>query len=527
MNPIALAAARPAAPVAVTSLQGSPAGEGAGGIFAALCGNAVQPVATDPETTVPPEEDTAAEDTGVDREEAAVDHETGEVQAAVPAADQPMLPPVARDDGASSGETESAAPWSMTGSPLTRAAAVRDAGRGDDSAETLPVRPQGALIGTDESQAANAARRVEEPANAPLRERQGAGREPEVAPEAVNRQGRSESPDRAGGVILPTTRKDQTPHVPNAVPIRPDNAAVAPSKQTGTGDVKLSGATAVAAAPVPGQVEAARAAPPIAEARVAPTGSPQPQVSEAPPPMEFPVIARTVQTDGRPQSVADAKGVMQADAAVVEQQSTPRSPAPPTVPPMPTGGAAATANMNPPVRAMEAATAAPGPLADEDGDAAGQENGEATALSGPMQRNGAVPRPAEVPVADVARQIARATVEHRGGEASLTLDPEELGVLRVTFSQQNGETLIQILAERPDTADLMRRHAELLLRDLAESGVGQARLSFSSGGETGERRQGAGRPPPPSEAAAGSASAGGWSGPARPLGRARGLDMRV
>lgn len=82
----------------------------------------------------------------------------------------------------------------------------------------------------------------------------------------------------------------------------------------------------------------------------------------------------------------------------------------------------------------------------------------------------------------VTRQLAATVVATGNGTAELALAPEELGQVRMSIRQEDGVTLIHIIADRPETADLMRRHADLLLRDLSDSGLGSARLSFGDGG---------------------------------------------
>lgn len=206
----------------------------------------------------------------------------------------------------------------------------------------------------------------------------------------------------------------------------------------------------------------------------------------------------------------------------------------------------------PPVAGAEAGVAGAGALADRQGGGAAPAPAISGAASGPVE---AVPvlegsglgaeagarfvtqRPEVAPLAGeadpggthaagVSRQIAGAVVEYRGAEAQVVLDPEELGQVRLTVSLEDGGTLIRIVAERPETAELMRRHADLLLQDLAGSGVPQARLSFASGGEAGGGREGTGRPQPPREApGAGSHAAAEAEAHARPA--RRGLDMRV
>lgn len=101
--------------------------------------------------------------------------------------------------------------------------------------------------------------------------------------------------------------------------------------------------------------------------------------------------------------------------------------------------------------------------------------------------------------ARVTRQLATTVVATGNGTAELALAPEELGQVRMSIRQDDGVTLIHIIADRPETADLMRRHADLLLRDLSDSGLGTARLSFGDGGgqngRSPQRQDGTGAPP--------------------------------
>lgn len=88
-------------------------------------------------------------------------------------------------------------------------------------------------------------------------------------------------------------------------------------------------------------------------------------------------------------------------------------------------------------------------------------------LSGPM------------PVArSVAHQIAQAAPQSADGVVEITLDPEELGRLRMSLVPgENGITLT-LVAERGETLDLVRRHAGDLVRALEDSGYDEVDLSF-------------------------------------------------
>ena len=86
--------------------------------------------------------------------------------------------------------------------------------------------------------------------------------------------------------------------------------------------------------------------------------------------------------------------------------------------------------------------------------------------------------PLPPPVAELREQIARLVATADGRTAELRLDPPELGRVRITLDIADGQVTATLTAEREDVADLMRRHSELLLRDLIQSGFDGARLGF-------------------------------------------------
>ena len=92
---------------------------------------------------------------------------------------------------------------------------------------------------------------------------------------------------------------------------------------------------------------------------------------------------------------------------------------------------------------------------------------------------------ATLPAAPVASQITaqlpqlltkvdKQTIE-------LRLDPPELGRVTIHLTTNDQQVTAQVIADRPDTVDLMRRHAELLTATLARAGFSQADLSFQQG----------------------------------------------
>ncbi|WP_424943777.1 flagellar hook-length control protein FliK [Aliiroseovarius crassostreae] len=90
-----------------------------------------------------------------------------------------------------------------------------------------------------------------------------------------------------------------------------------------------------------------------------------------------------------------------------------------------------------------------------------------------------LPRHIAVQLADVARLQPDRPVE-------LTLSPEELGRLRLTFSGDMSAMTVSVNVERPETLDLMRRHIDLLAQEMRDIGYGEVSFSFEqSGADTG------------------------------------------
>jgi len=71
-------------------------------------------------------------------------------------------------------------------------------------------------------------------------------------------------------------------------------------------------------------------------------------------------------------------------------------------------------------------------------------------------------------------KAAKQTVE-------LRLDPPELGRVTIHLTTNDTQVTAQIVADRVDTIELMRRHAELLTATLARAGFSEANLSFQQG----------------------------------------------
>ncbi|WP_371170469.1 flagellar hook-length control protein FliK [Aliiroseovarius sp. 2305UL8-7] len=87
------------------------------------------------------------------------------------------------------------------------------------------------------------------------------------------------------------------------------------------------------------------------------------------------------------------------------------------------------------------------------------------------------PRIISAQLVEIARTLPDKPVE-------LTLNPEELGRLRMTFQSDATTMNVVLQVERPETLDLMRRHIELLAQDMKELGYEDVNFSFQQQGDT-------------------------------------------
>lgn len=98
----------------------------------------------------------------------------------------------------------------------------------------------------------------------------------------------------------------------------------------------------------------------------------------------------------------------------------------------------------------------------------------------------------------LARSIAQGVASlsrDPGAMLEIALDPPELGRVRLSFVEVNGALGLSIVAERPETADLMRRHLAVLAEEFARAGLDAPSVDISGGrgGRAGEDNP---RPPP-------------------------------
>ena len=76
-------------------------------------------------------------------------------------------------------------------------------------------------------------------------------------------------------------------------------------------------------------------------------------------------------------------------------------------------------------------------------------------------------------------QTAAKSISDRPVDVSL--NPEELGKVKLSITTTNGSVVLQVIAERPETLDLMRRHADMLAVELGDLGFDTIDLSFGQG----------------------------------------------
>ena len=129
---------------------------------------------------------------------------------------------------------------------------------------------------------------------------------------------------------------------------------------------------------------------------------------------------------------------------------------------------------------------------------------DVSALSAPRATNPAAVVQAVVATPDMARhvasQMAVALQRSADGTTELTLNPPELGRVRMTLGAQDGMMVVQIIAERAETGDMMRRHIEVLAQEFRALGYDHLSFSFGRDRDTGDRAA-------PSQQAADSAEA--------------------
>jgi hypothetical protein len=99
------------------------------------------------------------------------------------------------------------------------------------------------------------------------------------------------------------------------------------------------------------------------------------------------------------------------------------------------------------------------------------------------------PHPQPVAMADLPSVIVKVAGDVNAPSIDVQLDPVELGSVSITIDAAPTGLIVTVVAERTETLDLMRRHAEQFLADLRQSGFLGASLHFGQSPEGQHQRQ--------------------------------------
>lgn len=77
------------------------------------------------------------------------------------------------------------------------------------------------------------------------------------------------------------------------------------------------------------------------------------------------------------------------------------------------------------------------------------------------------------------RQLTAAVAHTDGRPIEVTLSPDELGKVRMTFAATDGALSLFLVADRPQTLDLMRRNIDQLAQEFRDLGYQNLNFSFA------------------------------------------------
>lgn len=97
-----------------------------------------------------------------------------------------------------------------------------------------------------------------------------------------------------------------------------------------------------------------------------------------------------------------------------------------------------------------------------------------------------------------AVQVAQAAANLPQGRTEIALSPPELGSVRIEIEGDHHKMRLIVHIERPDTFDLMRRHAAQLVAELQESGYQDVDLDFGRWDQQQDRQEADESAPAPS-----------------------------
>jgi Flagellar hook-length control protein FliK len=105
--------------------------------------------------------------------------------------------------------------------------------------------------------------------------------------------------------------------------------------------------------------------------------------------------------------------------------------------------------------------------------------------------------PSPIPLTDLPQAIVKIVQSEPANSVELRLDPVELGSVRLTLQGTERDISVVIAVERPDTMELLRKHADQLLNDLRQSGYAGASLTFNMSEQHNPARRETHASPPP------------------------------
>ncbi len=85
----------------------------------------------------------------------------------------------------------------------------------------------------------------------------------------------------------------------------------------------------------------------------------------------------------------------------------------------------------------------------------------------------------------LGHQLADSAARFPGQPVEVTLTPEELGRVRMTLTTTDGGLTLSLVADRPETLALMRRHIDQLAQDFRDLGFQNLSFSFAQGRDPG------------------------------------------
>jgi flagellar hook-length control protein FliK len=138
-----------------------------------------------------------------------------------------------------------------------------------------------------------------------------------------------------------------------------------------------------------------------------------------------------------------------------------------------------------PVSPPQAADSGPKPGMDPVLSAGGTTQGSAT---GALVVAASSPPPTGAPMTQhiaqhIAAQVPKPIGDMGSGTLELALDPPELGRVRMSLVDMGGALTLSILADRPETADLMRRHMDILAQEFSRAGLDAPNVRVGTGGD--------------------------------------------